>query len=62
MKEKFSDQDLRDLIDNEGLGYAVYGYLSADRVEDPYTALLWSNAYVALAALDKHLNEGSDYE
>lgn len=55
MEKLYSDDDLRNIIDNEGLGYAVQWYLSADRIEDKDTADLWREAKKALDNLSLHL-------
>lgn len=55
VEEKYSDEDLRNLIDNEGLGYAIYGYLNPSMVENETTKALWLDAYNALKALSEHL-------
>lgn len=53
----YSNDELIDIIDNEGLGYAVYGYLNPnpEKFEDPITLELWYKAHVALKDLAEHL-------
>lgn len=53
--EMYTDDDLRDIIDNEGLGYAIESYVSIDRILEPKTKALWISAYVSLVELTKHL-------
>lgn len=39
------------IVENEGIGYAVTGYLSADRIEDPDLRRMWETAREALEAI-----------
>ena len=57
-KELYSDTDLRNVIENEGFGYAIYGYMNPNEIESPETKRLWLAAYEAMVALAKHLKIG----
>ena len=52
---KMTDKDLRDVIENEGFGYAVQDYLDPDQIEDKATKELWLDAKEALDKLAEHL-------
>ena len=52
---KKSLQDVADIVDNEGLGYAVQDYMSADSIEDEELAKLWDEAGIILNKIDKIL-------
>lgn len=52
----WSDEDLYNLVQNEGLSYAVQYYLNPDKIESEETKKLWLNAREALNALSKHLD------
>ena len=49
--KKLSIEEVADIINSEGLGYAVHGYLDADQIEDPELAKLWREADAALCAI-----------
>lgn len=52
---KQTDGDAVDIIENEGLDYAVRHYISGDYFEHAETGRLWDEAEKALDALVKHL-------
>jgi hypothetical protein len=56
-KFEYSDQDILDIVDNEGLGYAVSGYLGpkGDTFEDVALGRLWNEAEQAMSALQARL-------
>jgi hypothetical protein len=54
--------DAVDIIENEGLGYAVQHYISGDSFADAKTARLWNEADRALAALVTHLERETGRE
>lgn len=39
--KKYTLQDVADIVQSEGLGYAIHSYLSHDRIEDEELAKLW---------------------
>lgn len=55
---RYTDEELIHLVDNEGLGYAVYGYLNPTKVQNEVTRKLWEDAHNALKALAEHLGVG----
>lgn len=54
--DKYDDFEVRSIVENEGIGYAVLHYMGADRVENPVTAKLWEDAEKALKALSDRLH------
>ena len=56
MSDKYDDFEVRDIVENEGLDYAVRHYMTADHCENPKTAELWGAAEKALNTLAKHLH------
>jgi hypothetical protein len=54
--------DAVDIIENEGLGYAVQCYTSGDDFKDPKTAMLWTEADKALGALVAYLERETGRE
>jgi len=64
MSEKRSIQDVADIVEIEGLGYAVSNYLSAENIEEPELARQWKIAKEALTAIENiiepFLNGGRD--
>lgn len=57
MKEKGQNTngDAVDIIENEGLGYAIRHYTSGDDFKDPETHRLWDAADKALVELVEYL-------
>jgi len=50
-----TNEEVKDIIDNEGLGYAIQDYMSSDDFEDAQLAKLWDKASEALNAVTKYL-------
>lgn len=44
-----------DIIENEGIGYAVQHYIDGDSFKDPETRRLWNEASLALSELESYL-------
>ena len=55
MPNKKDIEEVAAIVNSEGLGYAVMGYMSADSIADPKLAELWAAADKALYALDKYI-------
>lgn len=55
MEEKYSDETLVDIIEEEGLGYAVQYYVNPDKIKNSDTYDLWKAAKEALNNLCLHL-------
>jgi hypothetical protein len=51
-----------DIIENEGLGYAVRHYISGDAFKDPETQIRWNNAAGSLEALIEYLQDETGRE
>jgi len=51
----YSKSEVKEIVESEGLGYAVQDYMSADDINDPKLRKLWHNAKVALDALSSYL-------
>lgn len=50
---RYSIREVADLIYTEGLGYAIEGYLSADRIEDRELARHWKNAQESMREINR---------
>lgn len=50
-----SINDVLDIVDKEGLGYAVQDYLDKEEIDDDELYDLWEEAERALNALDRYL-------
>lgn len=55
LQNTLTNTDAVDIIENEGIGYAVLHYCDADNFIDPKTQLLWKSAELALKDLQEHL-------
>jgi hypothetical protein len=51
-----------DIIENEGIGYAVLHYTSGDAFKDPETQIRWQNAAGSLEALIEYLQDETGRE
>lgn len=54
---KYSLEDMAEIIDSEGLGYAIEDYVNSEDIEDPRLVDLWDQATVTLAAIRHLLSE-----
>ena len=52
---KLNDVEVVDVIEQEGVWYAVRDYLSEEDIENPKTAELWKVARLALNVLSQYL-------
>jgi hypothetical protein len=59
---KKSNQQVADIVESVGLGYAVQHYLGASAIKDPKLAALWRTAKETLDAIETLLPEGSSEE
>lgn len=59
---EYTNGDAADIIENEGVGYAVQHYIDGEWFKDPVTALLWTAADNALTALLAHINRETGRE
>jgi len=57
-----SNKRARQIINQEGIGYAVQSYCAAEDFKDPQTVLLWQKAYEALESLEFYLAYVSSIE
>lgn len=48
MNEGYTIQEVADIADREGLGYAITDYLAASTIADPDLAAAWQAAYDAM--------------
>lgn len=56
-REKLDVTGVADIVETEGLGYAINHYLSSDRIRDPELAKLWKEARKAMSKITELLAE-----
>jgi hypothetical protein len=44
MAEKYSDVEVKRIVENEGLDYALLHYLSPEQIDNPELKKLWTEA------------------
>lgn len=49
----FDNAELADIIEDEGIGYAVQEYVDIERVTDPETRAMWTQAHFLLGAISQ---------
>ena len=49
--------EVREIVDDEGLGYAITDYLSSDSIEDEELSRLWQEARDAAEADERYLEK-----
>lgn len=54
---KYNNSQAGQIVESEGLDYAVQHYTSPDSFQDPTTSRLWLEARDACNALERHLRE-----
>lgn len=52
---KKTDDEIKDIIENEGLGYAIQSYLSWKHIENKELAKWWKEASVAMSKIESIL-------
>lgn len=62
-EKEYTNGDAVDIIENEGVGYAVQHYVSGSWFKDDTTERLWTNAANALELLQDYLRKdtGRDF-
>lgn len=55
--KKLSNKQVGEVVNSEGLGYAVQFYMGADKIKDPVLAEKWKAAAEALRAIDAILEK-----
>jgi hypothetical protein len=53
---KHTNEEIYNIIDKEGLGYAVTSYLNSDNIEDEKLVELWKIAQRALLDIENYLS------
>ncbi len=53
--DKVSNEQVVEIIETEGLGYAIGEYLNADNIEDETLATMWEEAQNLLHEIDNYL-------
>lgn len=53
--KKYTDHEVAEIIEDEGIGYAVLHYMNSTYCKNPETAELWDQAEIALKNLADHL-------
>lgn len=56
-KGPISAADVKDHVCYDGLGYCIYGFIPAKRIEDTKLAKLWEKARVAMQAVANYLDD-----
>jgi hypothetical protein len=57
MSKKYTVEEVAEIVQSEGLGYAVQNFLSASRIEDPELADKWRRARQLLDEIEDYLRE-----
>jgi hypothetical protein len=55
--KKYSTKQVMEIIECEGLGYAVQYYMSGENIDDPELARLWDDAQEALRKIEQKLTK-----
>jgi hypothetical protein len=59
---EYSDAEVKQIVEDEGLGYAVMYYMGSDRIETPKLKQLWDEASLAMHRLEEYLDTIEDTE
>ncbi len=49
---KYNDKEIAEIVDSEGLWYAITSYLNSGDIENPELAELWAQAETILSKID----------
>jgi hypothetical protein len=55
MRPKVSVEDVKFIIENEGIGYAIQHYLPYGDIEDNQLSLMWKNAEQILNSIEDYV-------
>lgn len=55
-KHKYTIDEVADIIEEEGIGYAIQKYLSAKNIADPKLADMWRRARILLAEIERYVD------
>lgn len=58
--ETLTNNDAVDIINNEGIGYAVQHYCRSSSFKNPHTRELWNAAYISLKNLEDYLERTTE--
>ena len=61
MEKTLSNNDVANVVENEGLGYAVMHYMDSSNIQNKELAELWDKAEEACTNLEEYLKENSHY-
>lgn len=59
-KKKLTVAQVGEVIESEGLGYAIQSYLSADRIADHDLADMWERAANLLNEIEQYIEDNVD--
>lgn len=59
---KKSLQEVRDIIESEGLGYAIQAYISGNSIEDAWLAKKWNQASELLYEIHEYICDSTEDE
>jgi hypothetical protein len=57
--KKMSIEQVKDVIEAEGLGYGCQHYMGADEISDPRLARMWLKAGELLNQIEEYVNENA---
>jgi hypothetical protein len=57
MSDKNTINDVANIVDSEGLGYAIQSYLSAENIEDEELRTMWEDAATLLNNIEAYLED-----
>ena len=61
MSKKYTTEETAEIVEMEGLCYAILGYLYPKNIEDLYLAKLWEEATSVLAEIQEVLSPYNTY-
>jgi hypothetical protein len=62
LKPKFTNEEVADMVEAEGLDYAIQHYVGHWEIKDPDLAKAWYNAKIALDEVENILEESKTGE
>lgn len=58
---KYTIKEVGEIIDNEGLGYAIQNYMRGSSIKDPVLAKMWDDCADLLDKITKYVENGGNY-
>jgi hypothetical protein len=57
IRRRYNLEQVREILDKEGFGYAIQHYMDGSRIADPKLAKMWDDARALLVQIEEYVGE-----